>query len=194
MIIRFSTALTLLPAFFFSFFLGEISAQPKKDAKLQLQEPALLTSAGQSADTQMVKVLLDRNKIAYRFNLMGGPDDLKAVKSLIIVIGGSTKGMGAAGIDADKEAARVQRLLAKAKELKIPVVGMHIGGKARRGDLSDRFINLVVASSSFLIVVKEGDSDQLFSRGAAKQNIPLSFINRISEAQEPLKSIYGKQP
>jgi hypothetical protein len=192
MMIQLTTILALLPAFLFSFFLGEILAQPQKDAKLQLKEPALLTSAGQSADTQMVKVLLDRNKIAYQFNLRGGPDDLKAVKSLIIVIGGSTKGMGAAGIDADKEAARVQRLLAKAKELKIPVVGMHIGGKARRGDLSDRFIKLVVPSSSFLIVVKEGDSDQVFSQGAAKHNIPIALVNRISEAQEPLKSIYGK--
>ena len=192
MMIQLTTILALLPAFLFSFFLGEILAQPQKDAKLQLKEPALLTSAGQSADTQMVKVLLDRNKIAYQFNLRGGPDDLKAVKSLIIVIGGSTKGMGAAGIDADKEAARVQRLLAKAKELKIPVVGMHIGGKARRGDLSDRFIKLVVPSSSFLIVVKEGDSDPVFSQGAAKHNIPIALVNRISEAQEPLKSIYGK--
>ncbi len=192
MTIQFTAVLALLPAFFFSLFPGEILAQPQKEAKLQLKEPALLTSAGQSADTQMVKVLLDKNKIAYRFNLMGEPDDLKAVKSLIIVIGGSTKGMGAAGIDADKEAARVQRLLAKAKELKIPVVGMHIGGKARRGDLSDRFINLVVPGTSFLIVAKEGDSDQVFSQGAAKQNIPIALVNRISEAQEPLKSIYGK--
>lgn len=192
MMIKFITTLALLPAFLFSFFPGEILAQPKKDAKLQLKEPVLLTSAGQSADTQMVKVLLDKNKIVYQFNLLGEPDDLKAVKSLIIVIGGSTKGMGAAGIDADKEAARVQRLLAKAKELKIPVVGMHIGGKARRGDLSDRFITLVVPSSSFLIVAKEGDSDQLFSRGAGKHNIPIALVNRISEAQEPLKSIYGK--
>jgi len=192
MLIPFTTALALLPAFFFSLLLGEILAQPKIDAKLQLKEPALLTSAGQSADAQMVKVLLDKNKIAYRFNLMGEPDDLNAVKSFIIVIGGSTKGMGAAGIDADKEAARVQRLLAKAKELKIPVVGMHIGGKARRGDLSDRFINLVVPSSAFLIVAKEGDSDRIFSQKAAKQNIPIVLVNRISEAQEPLKSIYGK--
>jgi hypothetical protein len=176
----------------FMFFPEETLAQEKKEARLQLKEPALLTSAGQSADTQMVKVLLDKNKIAYQFNLTGGPDDLKAVKSLIIVIGGSTKGMGAAGIDADKEAVRVQRLLAKAKELKIPIVGVHIGGKARRGDLSDRFINLVIPSSSHLIVVKEGDSDQVFSQGAAKQNIPIALVNRISEAQEPLKSIYGK--
>ena len=181
-----------LAAGIFSLLGAEAFAQAPREMKLLLKEPALLTSAGQSADPQMVKVLLDRNKIAYQFNLMGGPDDLKAVKSLIIVIGGSTKGMGAAGIDADKEAGRVQTLLSKAKELKIPVVGMHIGGKARRGDLSDRFINLVIPSSSYLIVVKEGDWDQVFSQGAARQSIPIALVNRISEAQEPLKSIYGK--
>jgi hypothetical protein len=140
----------------------------------------------------MVKVLLDKNKTAYRFNPLGGPDDLKQVKSLIVVIGGSTKGMGAAGIDADKEAARVQKLLAKARETRIPVIGMHIGGKARRGDLSDRFINLVILHSSYLIVVKEGDGDQAFSRGAAKHNVPIALVERISEVREPLQSIYGK--
>jgi len=156
------------------------------------KEPVLITSAGQSADTQMVKVLADRLKIGLKLNPIAGPENLSEVKSVIVVMGGSTKGMGAAGIDANKEATRIQQVLAKAIEMKVPVIGIHIGGKARRGDLSDRFINLVAPKSSYLIVVKEGDLDELFSKTAASNRIPIAFVNKISETQEPLKAIYVK--
>lgn len=184
--------LILFTVMIFLSSLNECFAQQKKDIKFSAREPALITSAGQSADTQMVKVLVERNKIANKFNPLGGIENLQEVKSVIVVIGGSTKGMGAAGIDAEKESSRIQKLIAKAKELRIPVIGMHIGGKARRGDLSDRFINVVAPKSSYLIVVKEGDSDQIFSKISARNNIPIVLVDRISDAQEPLKSIYSK--
>jgi hypothetical protein len=183
----------LLSVFFIlPLFIERGISQSKKEGPFSAKEPVLITSAGQSADTQMVKVLADRNKITLQFNPLAGPENLREAKSVIVVIGGSTKGMGAAGIDADKEASRVQQLLAKAKELKVPVIAMHIGGKARRGDLSDRFIHLVVPRSSYLIVVKDGDGDELISKTALKNKIPFMLIDKISEAQEPLKSIYAK--
>ncbi len=168
------------------------SGQQTKEIKFVAKEPVLITSAGQSADTQMVKVLVERLKIGLKMNPLAGPEALSEVKSIIVVIGGSTKGMGAAGIDANKETARIEQVLSKAKEMKVPVIGMHIGGKARRGELSDRFIHLVVPNSSYLIVVKEGDSDELFSKTATANRIPITLVNKISEAQEPLKAIYSK--
>ena len=169
-----------------------LAAQPKKEMNFSAREPTLLTSAGQSADTQMVKVLADRLKISNQFNPLAGPEKISGVKSVIIVIGGSSKGMGAAGIDMGKEILRIQKFLAKAKELKTPVIGMHIGGNGRRGDLSDPFINLVAPLASYLIVVKEGDADGIFLKTAAQNNIPIVFVNKISETQEALKSVFGK--
>ena len=113
---------------------GAVCSMPAQEAKFTAKEPALLTTAGQSADLNMAKVLLDRNKVALKVAPLAGADDLKDVGSLIIVIGGSTKGLGAAGINTDKEMARVEQLIAKAADLKIPIIGMHIGGKARRGN------------------------------------------------------------
>jgi hypothetical protein len=168
---------------------ASVCAQP---AAFKAQEPVLLTAAGQSADLNMAKVLLERNKIALKTAPLAGPDDLKDAKSLVVVIGGSTKGLGAAGIDADKEAARVQRLMAQASARKIPIIGMHIGGKARRGDLSDKFIELVSPGCSFLLVVREGDSDGIFSKIIAAKKINARIVDKLSELQEPLKTIYGK--
>jgi hypothetical protein len=156
------------------------------------KEPALLTSAGQSADVQMVKVLLTRNKIANEMNPQAAGDSLGEAKSVIIVIGGSAKGLGAAGLDADKEAGRVQKLLAKIKEAKIPLLGMHIGGKSKRGELSDRFVQMVTPQAAFLLVVREGDHDGVFSQIASKNKIPITLVDKLADLQQPLKIIYGK--
>ncbi|MDR7520257.1 MAG: DUF6305 family protein [Armatimonadota bacterium] len=94
--------------------------------------PVLLTSAGQSADFQIVKILFDRLKVPATAKALAGPEDLANARTLVVAIGGSTKGLGAAGIDADGELARVQTLLARAREAKLKVLALHIGGAARR--------------------------------------------------------------
>jgi hypothetical protein len=166
-----------------------LSAQ---EVKFSAQEPALLTTAGQSADLNMAKVIFDRCKVSLKLAPLAGPDDLAGAGSLVIVIGGSTKGLGAAGINADKEIARVEQLMAKAAAQKIPIIGMHIGGKARRGELSDKFIDLVAPKTAFLMVVKEGDSDGYFSKIAASQKINARIVEKLVDLQEPVKVIYGK--
>ena len=184
MCVSFGLALVLVSGNVFS-----LSAQ---EVKFSAKEPALLTTAGQSADLNMAKVILDRSKVSLKLAPLAGSDDLKDVGSLIIVIGGSTKGLGAAGINADKEMARVEQLMAKAAAQKIPIIGMHIGGKARRGELSDKFVELVAPKSSFLIVVKEGDNDGAFSRIIANQKINARIVEKLADLQEPIKTIYGK--
>ena len=53
------------------------------------------------------------------------PDDCK---TLILAVGGSSKGLGAAGIDADQELARTDALISAAKEKGIIVLALHTGG------------------------------------------------------------------
>lgn len=167
----------------------DVSAQ---EAKFSAQEPALITTAGQSADLNMVKVIFERSKVALKTAPLAGPDDLKDMKSLVIVIGGSTKGLGAAGIDAEKEMKRVEQLMTAAADRKIPIIGMHIGGKARRGELSDKFIDLVVPKVSFLMLIKEGDSDGYFSKMMASRKMNARVAEKLTELQEPIKALYGK--
>ena len=54
----------LVVACLFLFLPSVLSAagEEKKDVKFFAKEPVLLTSAGQSADVQMVKVLLERTR------------------------------------------------------------------------------------------------------------------------------------
>jgi len=154
-------------------------------------KPAFLTTVGQSADIEMVKVLMDRSAVPYKADAQAKAGDLAAAgaKTLVVVLGGSTKGLGAAGISADAEIERAKALLAEAKKLGMTVIGVHVGGEARRGQLSDRFIQAAVPSCQYLVVVADGDKDGFITR-LAGATIPLDKVERISKAVDPLQKAF----
>ena len=96
----------------------------------QFEEPILLTSAGQSVDIKLAGVLLDRLKIEYTAIPRPPRSDLAGYKTLLVVPGYSSKGLGAAGVSREDEMKRVKDLLAAAAEAKIQVLTLHLGGKA----------------------------------------------------------------
>jgi hypothetical protein len=127
-------------------------------------QPALITSVGQSADSQMVNVLFGRAKLNFKLSNNAQVGELAGVKTLVLVIGGSSKGLGAAGIDAAQEGVRVQALINKAKADGIKILAMHVGGESRRGDLTDRYIPMSTANADYAIIVKTGDADGAFAK------------------------------
>ena len=79
------------------------------------QTPAILTSIGQSADVDIVSTLCSKAGLEVQTNATLSADDLTAdCKTLILAVGGSSKGLGAAGIDEAQELERTNALLAKA--------------------------------------------------------------------------------
>ena len=73
--------------------------------------PALVTSGGQSADYQMIATVMEKQGMEFTTNNLATSADLGDAKTLIVVVGGSSKGLGAAGIDADGELARLDELM-----------------------------------------------------------------------------------
>ena len=79
------------------------------------QTPAILTSIGQSADVDIANTLCSKAGIEVTMNKSITGDELPDdCKTLILAVGGSSKGLGAAGIDADQELARTDALIAAA--------------------------------------------------------------------------------
>jgi phosphoserine phosphatase len=154
-------------------------------------KPVFVTTVGQSADIEIVKVLLDRGGVPYSAGAQAKAADLAAsgAKSLILVLGGSTKGLGAAGISAEAELDRAKALLAEAKKLKMTVIGVHVGGEARRGQLSDRFIQAAVPACDYVVAVADGDKDGFITK-LCGTSIPLDKVERISKAVEPIQKAF----
>jgi len=153
--------------------------------------PAVLTSVGQSADMEMVRVLMTRARLQFRADSLVMANGLtSADKTLVLVVGGSSKGLGAAGISVDDELRRAQALVAQAKNMGMKIIAVHVGGEARRGDLSDGFVRFAVPQADYVIVVAEGDRDGLFTQLANQARIPINRVDRISAVGTPLAAAF----
>ena len=162
--------------------------------EFRAEQPVLITSAGQSSDVLMGRILATKAKLNFIFEKNAQIALLDSVKSIIIVSGGSVKGMGAAGIDKDQEYERVKSIISAAKKNTQTIIGMHLGGKSRRGNLSDYFNQIVAENSNYLIVVKEGDEDGFFANIAKEKKISCEYADNIISVQKSLEAIYGLIP
>jgi hypothetical protein len=156
----------------------------------------VITSAGQSNDILIAKQIF---KQAGLDNLPSKPglkaDSLGRPETLVIVVGGSSKGLGSARDAVDTELARVNALLAAAAKAKVPVICMHLGRKTRRGPLSDPFIHAVAKSSATMIVIDGGNEDQLFTKVSREKEIPLIEAADYVETVDHIRRLFGlKKP
>lgn len=172
---------------------GEAASGDVKEITEAIAEgPIILTSVGQSADVNVVQTLLKKCEIDSDLNATVTADDLGSYKTLVLAIGGSSKGLGAAGVDENQELDRVKSVIAKAEEQGMTIIALHIGGSARRGTLSDKFIPDALVAADAAIIVSEGDSDG-FMKGIVTENgVATAFIDNQVGAVEPLKTIFGK--
>jgi hypothetical protein len=168
------------------------------------ETPAFIASVGQSAGAQQARVLAMRAGLEFTFEARPAPEMLEGHKTLIVVLGASTKGLGAAGVDVDAEIAWATALFQKARELGMSIVAMHIEGGTRRGPSSDR-INTTFAPMADYLIVKgsapdqawteaeeaNGNADGLFTRISEEHGIPITYIDKTLEAVGALQELFG---
>jgi len=140
------------------------------------QSDVLITSIGQSADARMINEQL------------ASAEMIKDYKIVIAVVGGSSKGLGAAGINQDGEIARTKELVQEIKDQEIVLLVMHTGGEARRGALSDAFLGEIVPYADHLIVVEAGNMDGYFTDISKEKEIPIEIVAKIVDTGELVKS------
>jgi len=166
-----------------------VSAAP---VSFKAEMPFAISSCGQSLDAETVSLLAKRNKLEHTFNNVLKASELKGIKTLIIAMGGSAKGLGEAGIDEKGELARTNALLDAAKKNKIKVIAVHVGGDSRKGALSDKFIDPVVAKADFLIVTEDSDKSGSFTSSAKSRKIPIAVVKKSADVGKALKDIFSK--
>ena len=172
---------------------AEAAGTMKEITAGMLEGPVILTSVGQSADVDIVNTLCSKAGIDLEKNNSITADDLPAdCKTLILAVGGSSKGLGAAGIDADQELERTSALLEKAKSQGTKIVAMHTGGSARRGTLSDSFIVPAFEAADVAVVVSEGDQDGLMKGILEKNGTPAAYVGQIADCVATVTTLFGK--
>ena len=157
----------------------------------KFQGPVLVTSFGQSTDGSMIEQVMKRLKtVAYTYNPTATSADLGGVKTVVIAVGNSTKGLGAAGISQDQETARAKEFMAAVKKAGVKVICCHIGGATRRGTLSDAFADMVLPLSSYILVKEDGNEDGKFTSFAAANNIPITLVYGSKDTVDAFKQIF----
>jgi hypothetical protein len=171
--------------------MATLAASPARAADVAFSGPGLLTSVGQSVEVAIVKVLLNTQlKLGLEYKPTAQPADLAGMKTLVVVLGFSTKGLGAAGLDMAKEIARARALMKAARSQGVKVLAMHTGGAARRGRTSDDLIELVVPDADCTIVVASGNQDKLFNQLAAGRHAPVIEVEKTAAVGDAVKAIF----
>lgn len=182
---------SILRFLLFSFLmLASVGAVPSGAVVPTAHIPVFVTTAGQSADAHAVKLLLDRSKIKAGYDPIIEADKISGSNTLLLVMGGSSKGLGAAGMDENEEISRITRLIDRAKKEKMYIVGIHIGGESRRGPLSAKFINLVAPQCNYIVVKKDGNKDGYFTKLGEKDKIPVTVIDETLDLVGIFKSMF----
>ncbi len=148
-----------------------------------------LTSIGQGPDAMMVKVIMRALKVTPDFDALMKPEALTDQKVLVAVVGGSSKGLGAAGIDKEQEVARTKALCGAAAKKGMKILVMHVGGEGRRGTLSDLFIDAAAPYGDAMIVVDGGNNDGIFTKVADAKKIEVQTAPNVKGTKGPLGKI-----
>jgi hypothetical protein len=138
--------------------------------------PILVTSAGQALDAFTVRTLLTRAGVELDYDPTFDPAGLDAYNTVIVAVGASLKGFGAAGITTDGELARGQALIHAAEAADKTLIVVHIGGVDRRDALSQQFIELMAPAADYLVVWRDGNADGYFTEVAEAGDIPFVEI------------------
>jgi hypothetical protein len=152
----------------------------------------------------MLNVILKRVSVPYDIVSLATVKDIKdkkdagtPYKSVIVTMGASLKGMGAAGISIDDELKRITELIDAAKKEKITIIGAHIEGMKRRaqgaeaGDTTDeQSIDTVAPRSDILLLIKEGNADGRFTTIAQGKKIPMIEVEKNLELVGALEKIF----
>ncbi|MFA6890003.1 MAG: DUF6305 family protein [Bacilli bacterium] len=151
-----------------------------------------LTTCGQ-ADIDIIRNVMMMAGIldtAYTQDNMLTAAEVEDDSVVILVVGTSGKGLGAAGTNVTAENTRAEAFATKANSGKIELIVVHIGGTDRRGELSDTIIGSALAGSDLTFVVITGDADDFFTDHASDA-APLYLFSTASKLVAPFKVLFG---
>ena len=150
----------------------------------KLVAPFAVTSCGQSPGATMLNVVATQAQLtSVCDNAMTADAIPEGTKTLIITMGTSGKGMGAAGTDVNMELARCTELANAAHAAGMLVVGAHVEGMARRTDANDQAsIDGILALPDAVLVSDDSDTDGFFTDYSKAHSIPLLKVPKALDA------------
>lgn len=151
-----------------------------------------LTTVGQ-ADSDIVNNVFKKAGLgsAYTNNNMLEASEVDAGSVVLLTLGASSKGLGAAGVDEAHEAARAAAFSAAAEAGQFTLVLFHVGGTPRRGTSSDPIIEAAFPGAAACFVVSSGNADGFFTNLASANDVDLYSIAKSVDLVDYAKGLFG---
>ena len=167
--------------------------------------PFLIINAGQGPGGKMARLLVSQAGTVvldtdYFYDSEPGVEghgtlDDRDYTCLVVVIGSTDKGLGASGITIDDELARLEEMVAHAKEIELPIVAVLLE-KDKRSDIptnaNERCIDAICPNAEWMIVVADGNTDGRFDAISDEYGIPLTIIDTTLDFTELAKQAFIK--
>ena len=152
-----------------------------------------LTTAGQS-DTNIVGNVLNKAGATGKYTLetMLNANDVAEGSVVLLTLGSSSKGLGAAGVDEAFEKDRAAAFAQAAAEGKFTLILFHVGGTARRGTSSDPIIEAAFPGAAACFLVSAGNEDGFFTTLSTENNVSLYEVAKAAELSDYTKQLFGK--
>ncbi len=151
-------------------------------------EPVLITSAGQSTDSYVVKDIANRLKLDNYFIPLASNSQLKDMEAMILVVGYSQVGMGFNELTFEDEFLRVEDLLEKAEEKGLSVISLYLRGSQLFDNENQRLLELAAKYSDYVIMVNESLDRE--SVDAWIGDSQLTVVGNLDELSEPIVSAF----
>jgi hypothetical protein len=187
------------------------------------QLPVLTTSAGQSPDVTVVNIVCEEAAVKFDYCDVPDAELISAgvglagkessqgfhvevhtdldkyptgtpYKTVIIAIGASLKGMGASGLTVNDEVNRLEKIIEHCQEKGIFIIGVHVGGRSKRGapgSDNERMIDAVAPFADYLIVIKDSNKDGRFTHISQEKNIPMTEVEYALDLVEIFQQMFN---
>lgn len=125
-----------------------------------------VTSVGQASDSATLAYYVIPFGVDFEYDNLIHAEDVEAGSVVFLVVGCSSKSMGANKVTLESEIGRSNAFLQRAENGEITLVAWHIGGDARRGALSDIIAENVFSRANYVCFTANGNADLMLSTWA----------------------------
>ena len=154
------------------------------------KETILITSAGQSTDTYIVKDIANKLMIHNYFMPQATTFDLDEINTIVFVIGYSRMSEKLYALDYTSELERLQNLIDKGLEQNMSLITVYIGGDYRQDEDSNALLELIGSKSDYIIATADETSNQTLIQISKAHDVPLTIVQRLTDITEPFASAF----
>lgn len=173
------------------------------DEVLTFDTPFMITNAGQGPGGKMGRLLATRagtlveEQDFFYVDVPYAADvTAREYSAIVIVIGSTDKGLGATGITIDEEIARVNEVMAAAKEAEVPVIAVMLE-KDKRSEVStnanERCIDAVCPGAAWMVVINDVNTDGRYDAFKTANGTPLTLLDNSMDFIQLVKQAFAKE-